>query len=45
MVYDTKTLEPLHGLTEQGIISYQMLLGRKADEILFRHKHPIRYWF
>lgn len=45
MVYYTKTLEPLHELTEEGRKAYEHMLEAIADEILFRHKHPIKYWF
>ena len=45
MVYDTKTLEPCHALTKQGENEYRLMLELKADEILFRAKHPIKYWW
>lgn len=44
MVYETKTLELCHPLTEEGEQEYHRLLEEKADEILFRAKHPIKYW-
>ena len=44
MVYETKTLELCHQLTEDGEREYRLLLEQVADEILFRSKHPIRYW-
>lgn len=44
MVYDEDTLEPLHCLTEEGEELHWKLLERKADEILFKHKHPFKYW-
>lgn len=45
MVYYTDTLEPLHDLNSEGEEARWRLLERKADEILFRSKHPIKYWF
>ena len=45
MVYYTKTLEPCHPLTQIGEEEHRKLLEFKADEILFRSKHPFRYWF
>lgn len=45
MVYYTKTLEPCHSLTEAGEIEYHRLLEEKADEILFRNRHPLKYWW
>lgn len=45
MVYYEKTLEPLHELTPLGRETYIKLLELRADEILFKHKHPVRYWF
>lgn len=45
MVYYKDTLEPLHNLTEQGEELLKQLLEQRADEILFKHKHPIKYWF
>ena len=45
MVYYTDTLEPLHGLTESGEEMYRKLLEQRADEILFKSKHPIKYWW
>ena len=44
MVYETKTLELCHKLTEEGEREWRILLERKADEILFRAKHPLKYW-
>jgi len=43
MAYDEETLEALHPLTEQGKQQYQQLLERKADEILFKHQHPLKW--
>ena len=45
MAYDEKTLQPLHALTERGVEEYHRLLERKADEILYRHSHPVKYFF
>lgn len=44
MVYDSKTYQILHGLTPEGEAEYRKMLEEKADEILFRHQHPVR-WF
>lgn len=44
MVYDKETLEPLHPLTKEGEEAYRLMLEWKADEILFKNKHPFRYW-
>ena len=44
MVYDTKTLKPLHPLTEEGKQAYAQMLEMAADEILFKSKHPFKYW-
>ena len=41
MVYKTKTLELCHKLTKDGEEAYQELLKKEADEILFKHQHPI----
>ena len=43
MVYNDKTLEILHGLTPEGKEQYQKMLEQKADEILFKHEHPLRW--
>lgn len=43
MAYD-EDLKPCHELSIEGKASYEKMLERKADEILFKHKHPIR-WF
>lgn len=37
-------LRPLHRLTERGKYAYSKLLEEKADEILFKHNHPFK-WF
>lgn len=44
MVYESKTFEPCHDLTAEGWLNYSTLLEAEGDEILFKHKHPIRYW-
>ena len=44
MVYETKTLDLCHNLSEDGETSYRHMLELKADEILFKSKHPVRYW-
>ena len=43
MAYDTDTYEALHPLTGVGQVRYQQLLEEAADEILFKHAHPIRW--
>ena len=45
MVYETKTLELCHRPTEAGEKEYHIMLERKADEMLFKHKHPFKYWW
>lgn len=45
MVYNTKTFEILHSLTENGEQHYREMLESKANECLFRSKHPFKYWF
>ena len=44
MVYDTKTYRVLHPLTKEGEKEYQAMLELVADEILFKSKHPFKYW-
>jgi len=44
MVYDSETLEVLHGLTERGETEYRKMLETAADDILYRSEHPFR-WF
>ena len=44
MVYETKSLRICHKLTPEGEEAYRKMLEEKADEILFRHEHPVR-WF
>lgn len=43
MVYDTETLEALHGLTEEGEVEYRKMLERAADELLFKSQHPVKW--
>ena len=43
MAYDTHTLEVLHGLTPEGEENYHKMLEEKADEILFKHEHPLKW--
>ena len=43
MAYD-EDLRPCHGLSKEGKASYEKMLERKADEILFKHEHPFK-WF
>ena len=44
MAYDSETHEPLHPLTPEGEEAYRLMLELKADEILFKSKHPFKYW-
>lgn len=43
MAYDTHTLEVLHALTPEGKEYYHQMLEQKADEILFKHEHPLKW--
>lgn len=43
MVYDPKTFQLCHELTEEGKAAYQGLLEKAADDILLRHQHPLRW--
>ncbi len=43
MVYDAKTYVCLHKLTDKGKENYEAMLEAVADEILFRHEHPVRW--
>ena len=43
MVLD-EDLCPLHRLTKKGEEQYHQYLETVADEILFKHDHPVR-WF
>ena len=45
MVYNSKTLEKCHELTDSGKREYQKMLERAADDILFRSKHPFKWFF
>ena len=45
MAYETDTLELAHALSEKGEEEYRLLLELRADEILFKAKHPFKYWF
>lgn len=44
MVYIEDTKEVCHELTELGKQAYCLLLELEADEILFKAKHPVKYW-
>ena len=44
MAYDKETLQPCHEFTEEGEKAYRLMLEMMADEILFKAKHPVRYW-
>lgn len=43
MVYNSKTFEICHKLTEEGKEAYRKLLEKEADEILFKKFHPFLY--
>ena len=43
MAYDTETLQVLHDLTPEGEDHYHKMLEEKADEILFKHEHPLKW--
>jgi hypothetical protein len=45
MVYDSKTFQILHNLTEDGLDNYREMLEREADRILFKHQHPFKYYW
>ena len=45
MVYDSKTFQNLHNLTEEGLENYRNMLENEADMILLRHEHPFAYWW
>lgn len=45
MVIDEETLVPLHELTEEGKEIYRRYLEYRADEILFKDKHPLVYLY
>lgn len=45
MVYETKTLKICHKLSKEGKCNYEKFLEQKADEILFKHEHPIKWLF
>ena len=42
---DEHTLKPIHELTTQEEKdAYSLMLELMADEILYKSKHPVRYW-
>lgn len=43
MAFDKDTLEILHNLTKEGQERYQDMLEKKADEIIFKSKHPLKW--
>lgn len=43
MVLDEETLMPLHEMTEEGKQKYREYLEYRADEILFKNEHPLKY--
>lgn len=45
MVYDSKTFQNLHNLTDEGLQNYRDMLEREADRILYRHEHPFKYYW
>lgn len=45
MVIDDKKLIPLHELTEEGERNYQKFLEDRADEIIYKSEHPLKYLF
>ena len=42
MVLDEE-LRPCHALTEYGKEVYRDYIEKKADEILFKHEHPLKW--
>jgi len=44
MVYYTKTLVVLHGLTPRGEEEYRKFLEDEGTRILYKAQHPIRYY-
>ena len=42
MVLDEE-LRPCHQLTNQGEEQYRIFLEQKADEILLKHEHPVKW--
>jgi len=42
MVLD-EDLKPMHTLSEYGKDKYRDYLEKKADEILFKHEHPLKW--
>lgn len=45
MVYNSKTFEIYHKLTEEGEEAYRQMLEKEADKILYKNEHPILYFF
>ena len=45
MVFEENTLRILHPLTEEGKKRYEKFLEQKADEILFKNIHPLKYLY
>lgn len=43
MVYETESLRVCHELSRQGEEAYHAFLERRADEILFRAQHPLKW--
>ncbi len=44
MVYNSKTFEIYHKLTEEGEEAYRQMLEKEADKILYKNEHPILYF-
>ena len=45
MVYNSKTYQICHKLTKKGEVAYRKMLEKAADEILFKHQHPFKWFF
>ena len=43
MAFYSDTLEVLHDLTPEGEEHYHKMLEQKADELLFKHQHPVKW--
>lgn len=45
MVFYTDTFEICHKLSKKGETAYRKMLEQEADKILFKHEHPIKWFF
>lgn len=45
MVFETKTFILLHKLTADAKEKYEKILEDEATRIIFKNRHPIRYFF